>query len=163
MCDSRVLLAGRGELWAPLHVFDVSEAHTVRHSATVRPPNWFYGLACTRRGDDTIVAFSHETAVSLQWLASQRLEQLASAELSDPDKLLFRGDVLLVADWNISTGTPAIKSLSEHEGSLAAKELLGYRSGVRTRVWALAGDRLVSSNDQNSHDLLTYTVVLENF
>ena len=159
VCDSRVLLAGRAELRDPLYVFDVSASHYLSHAAKVSSPNWFYGLACARRGDETLVAFSHETEVSLQRLESQSFKKLASVELSDPDRLLFRGHMLLVADWNKKNSTPAIKSLSAFDDSLTEKVLCGYRSGVRTRVWALAGDRLVSSSDQKLNNLLVHTIV----
>ena len=154
VCDSRVLLGQYGNP-RTLHVFDVSEAHTLSDAGDVTPERRFYGFACARRGNDTLVAFAHSSSVSLQRLASLplRLEPLASVDLTDPRRLLFRGDLLLVADWNEATRTHAIVSFRAADNALSERlVLLGAQTGI-PRAWALAGERLVLAN---SKDLLEY-------
>ena len=42
-----------------LYVFDVNEAQTLSYAGHVTLESEFYGVACTRRDNDTLVAFSH--------------------------------------------------------------------------------------------------------
>ena len=143
LCDSRVLLGNGGNT---LYVFDVNEAHTLSDAGNVTLGSEFWGVACTRRGNDTLVAFSHRSTVSLHRLASLplRLETLASVNLIDPWHLLFRGDLLLVADWNWEIKTNAIVSFRAADNALTERRvLLGAQTGVHVRVWDLAGERLV--------------------
>ena len=147
VCDSRVLLGDIGS--DTMYVFDVNAEHTLRDAGSV---NWkisAYGVACTRRDGVTLVAFSHYTSVSLQRLASLplRLEPIASVDLTDPNLLLFSGDLLLVADLNRATRTYAIVSFRASDNALTERQvLLDAEAGVDVRDWALASDRLVLWN-----------------
>ena len=90
--NSRVLLgdnSGDGRLY----VFDVNAEHSVSATSFLSLESLFGKLACTRRdsGDtDTLVAFSHNTSVSLQRLGSLRLEPFARVNITNSWNLLFR-------------------------------------------------------------------------
>ena len=70
-----------------------------RAVASVHMQNVFNTFACTNRVGDTLVALSHASLVSVQPLASlsQSHDILASVDFTNPDGLLFRGDLMLVA------------------------------------------------------------------
>ena len=84
VCDSRVLLGERGG--DRVYVSDVSAEHTLRDTGNVTLQSGAYGVACTRRDGVTLVAFSHDTSVSLLRLTSLplRLVPLASVSLTAP-------------------------------------------------------------------------------
>ena len=154
MCDLRVLLGQYGG-GNTLYVFDVNKEHTLSAAGNVTL-EWFYGLACTRRGNDTLVAFTHESSVSLQRLASfpLRLEQLASVNVTDAWRLLFRGDLLLVAQYNITLRSDAILSFRVSGNTLTEQRvLLDSQAGVDMHSWALAGERLILATP---YELLEY-------
>ena len=159
LCDSRVLLDGIGN---SMYVFDVSAERTLRDAGNVTLKSEFRRLACTRRDGDTLVAFSHNTSVSLLRLTSLplRLVPLASVSLSDPRQLLFRGDLLLVADWNSANRTASIVSFRASDNELTERRvLLDALASDRVVAWAFAGDRLVLWNRRNnrkSEELLVY-------
>ena len=144
VCDSRVLL---GEWGAnTLYVFDVSEAHTLSAAGNVTLESLYRWVACTRRGNDTLVAIAHESSVSLQRLASfpLRLEPLASVDLTEPCFLLFLGDLLLVTEWNSGTKTQAIVLFRVTNKAFSERLVLLFFRPVYDPVrWALAGERLV--------------------
>ena len=161
VCDSRVLLFERGG--NTLYVFDVNAEHTLHYAGYVTQQTAMYGLVCTRRVNDTLVAFSHErTSVSLHRLASLplRLEPLSRVDLTDPHPfLLFRGDLLLVVDFNSHTDLTDIVSLRVSGNALTERRvLLDAQAGVHVAFWALAGDRLVLW-DGKSKDLLVYAFI----
>ena len=158
VCDSRVLF-GRG-MTNTLYVFDVSAAHTLREAGSVSLQTTSSCLACTRRDNDTLVAFAHYDSVSLQRLTSPllRLEQIASVKLTEPRHLVFVGDQLLVADLNDDTGKHAIVSLRATGNALSERRvLLNAQRSVYVSCWTLAGDKLVivewDSTNQKSGDL----------
>ena len=164
MCDSRVmLLVGNKQLYT-LYEFDVSAEHILRNAGSVTLETATYDLACTRRDNDTLVAFSHDTSVSLQRLTSLplRLEPLASVNLTDPWRLLFRGDLLLVNVWNHAANKYAIVSFRATGNALTEPRVLldAQRSDRYVGAWAFAGDRLVVSElnrtDETQRDLLVY-------
>ena len=108
--------------------------------------NVFSHFACTRRGNDTLFAFAHSAPVSLWRLESfsMRFEWIASAELTAPDVLMFREELLLVGIWNNTIAKHAIVSLQLSSSALTEKRvLLDNRADVWVGSWALADDRLV--------------------
>ena len=140
-----------------LYVFDVSAERTLLDAGSVTLQSQFYGVAaCTRREGITVFAFSHGISVSLLRLTSLplRLVPLASVSLADPHRLLFREDLLLVADWNRATGTDAIVSFRASDNGLTERRVL-LDAGVDVYAWALASDRLVLWN-WKSEELLVY-------
>ena len=146
VCDSRVLLGQWGG--RTMYVFDVSAEHTLRDAGNVTLQSWIFWVACTRLDGVTLVAFSHVTSVTLHRLTSlpRRLQPLASVGLIDPYRLLFRGDLLLVDDWNRAN---RIVSFRASDNALTERRvLLEAQAGVSVLVhaWALAGDRLVLWN-----------------
>ena len=156
VCDSRVLLGGEG--WDKLYVLDVSAEHTLRDAGSVTLRSGAYEVACTRRDGVTLVAFSHNTSVSLLRLTSLplRLVPLASVSLTAPYRLLFREDLLLVADWNKATRKGAIVSFRVSSNALTERRvLIDAQAGISVMAWALAGDRLVFWNWE-SKELLVY-------
>ena len=158
VCDSRVLLGGR----YTLNVFDVSAEHTLLDAGNVTWQSRFrkfectgldcdtiVAVVCTRRDSNTLVAFSDDTSVFLQRLASLplRLEPLASVNLTAPRLLLFRGDLLIIADWNRANRTDTIVSFRVSGNALTERRvLLDAQAGVYVGAWALASDRLVLMN-----------------
>ena len=148
VCDSRVLL-GR---WNTLYVFDVSAEHTLRDAGSVTLQSQAYTIACTRLDGVTLVAFSHDTSVSLLRLTSLplRLVPLASVSLNftHPNHLLFREDLLLVADWDSSI----VSFRASYNAHTERRVLL---DGVSIGAWALASDRLVLW-DLHSTELRVY-------
>ena len=68
VCGSRVLLVERGG--NTMYVFDVSAEHTLRDAGSVTYSSSLYGVACILRDGVTLVAFSHDTSVSLLRLTS---------------------------------------------------------------------------------------------
>ena len=155
--DSRVLLAQQTEDTNRLHTFDMSEPHGLRPVGAVVPDVQFWRFACSRVGADTLVAFVHETAVSLHRLAALQLEPLAQVDLTDPRILLFRGDLLLVADWSEDTKTHAVVPLLATGGRLTRLPhlLLDAANSVAIDEWCLSSDHLVVL-DWKSKDLLKY-------
>ena len=154
VCDSRVLLGNEHTFY----VFDVSAEHTLRDAGSVTWQSRFYVVACTRRDGVTLVAFSHGTSVSLLRLTSLplRLESLATVSLTEPRRLLFREDLLLVANWNRATHTGAIVSFRVSDNALTERRvLIDAQAGVRVGAWALASDRLVLLN-REPDELLVY-------
>ena len=127
-------------------MFEVSATHNLRAAGTVLLQNQFYGLACTRRDGETLVAFSHERSVSLQRFASLplRLEPLASVDFTKLVSLLFREDLLLIAHGNRCIFQNAITSLHVSGNEFTERQvLLDAEAGVGVDAWALVGDRLV--------------------
>ena len=157
VCDSRVLLGQEGE--NTLYVFDVSAESTLRDAGNVTLQSEIYGVACTRRDGVTLVAFSHNTSVSLLRLTSLplRLVPLASVSLTEPTRLLFREDLLLVTDWNRANRTDAIVSFRVSGNVLSERRvLLDAQAGLDVNYgWDLASDRLVLW-DWNSNELRVY-------
>ena len=155
VCDSLVLLLAEAERDCTLHLFNVNAVHFMISvgSVTLKQPT--KGLACTRRGNNTYVAFAHVSLVSLYLLESQSLlfKPLASFTLEKPHLLLFCGDLLLVADWNETTKTPAIVSLRAFGKGLNV--LLDADAGIEVGAWAIAGDRLVLWNQKSKHLLVS--------
>ena len=152
VCDSRVLLAEHGRR---LHAFDVSAQHGLSAAGTVEPEIQFKSFSFARVSADNLVAFSHETDVSLHRLAGLRLEPLDCIKFQNPSKLLFRADLLLVADRNEADSADAILSLSATEGRLMRRTTLLNRLDVCINQWCLANDHLVVW-DKNSYDILDY-------
>ena len=158
VCDSRVLLGDAGG--NTMYVFDVSAEHTLRDAGNVTLQSKTYAVACTRRDGVTLVAFSHDTSVSLLRHTSLplRLVPLASVSLTAPHRLLFREDLLLVSDWNKANRTGAIVSFRASDNELTERRvLLDAQAGVSVNAWAFAGDRLVLQN-WNSNDLVVYAL-----
>ena len=156
VCDSRVLLGQ----WRSdrVNVFEVSAEHTLRDAGSLTLQSGFNGVACTRRDGITLVAFSNETSVTLLRLMSftLRLVPLASVSLTAPHRVLFREDLLLVADWNKANRTDAIVSFRVSGNALTERRvLLDAQAGVRVVAWTLASDRLVL-RDLKSEELLVY-------
>ena len=161
VCDSRVLLGQLGG--TVLYVDDVSANHSLHYAGNVTLPSAINGVACTRRGNDTLVAFAHNSSVSLQRLASRplRLEPLASVNLTAPWRLLFRGDLLLAADWNRDNVTQAIVSFRATDNALTERRVLrDAQNSVHVIGWTLAGEKLVVSQwnrtEETSGDLIVY-------
>ena len=156
VCDSRVLLIERKG--NTMFVFDVSAEHTLRDAGNVTLQSGFSWVACTRRDGVTLVAFSHNTSVSLLRLTSIPLSlvPLASVSLTAPYRLMFREDLLLLSDWNVTTVTDAIVSFRVSGNPLTERRmLLDAQAGVRVDACALASDRLVLWN-RKSEELLVY-------
>ena len=148
-CGSRVLLAERGIGVNTLYVLDVSAEHTVRHTGNVLLHIAINGLACTRRENDTLVALSNRTSVSLQRLPSEsdtlRLEPVdTSVGINAPHHLIFCGELLLVADWKTSNERHAIFSLrATNDGLTQWQVLFDAHNSVDFSDWAIADNRLV--------------------
>ena len=157
VCDSRVLLYSYEEAGLnAMQVFDVSAEHKLRAAGNVTLPSDIYEMiACTRRDGVTLVAFSNDTSVSLLRLTSLLLhrESLTSVSLTAPRRLLFRGDLLLVADWN--RDPDMIVSFRVSGNALTERQVLLDEAGVRVEAWALASDRLVLWNEE-PEELLVY-------
>ena len=162
VCDSRVLLGQWGG--NALYSFDLSAKHTLQDADKAHLLE-SRGFACTRRGNDTLVALPQWPSVSLQQLAThplQHLKQLATSDvLTSPQFVLFRGELLLVADWNFDTKTHAIVSLHQMGNALAEQRvLLEAKRSVNVNFWTLSGDRLVVSEwnemARKSGDLYVY-------
>ena len=161
VCDSLVLLGGGGE--NTLNVFDVSAEHTMRYAGNAtwqssQNHRLFHRITCTRRDGVTLVAFTHDSSVFLLRLTllPLRLVPLANVSLTDSHGLLFREDLLLVADWNRATLTSAIVSIRASDNALTERRvLLDAQAGVRVEAWALASDRLVLWNGE-PEELLVY-------
>ena len=159
---SRVLLGG-GDVSDKLYAFDLNAEHRLLPVGTIVPDNKFSEFASTRNGSDTIVALSHynDKSVSLQRLVELRLELLARVQLTEPSKLQFHGDRLLVAHWNKTVdkeevSTHSITSYAATGGWLTqAKQLFDAKAGIRVATWCVAGERLLIG-DTNSEDLLLY-------
>ena len=148
VCGSRVLLGGRGG--NTLYVFDVGANHSLREAGTVTLAlqTILKGLACTRRDNDTLVAYSHGTSVYLQRLDSLplRVLPLANVNLTYPSELLFRGELLLVEDWKQAVKKDDIYLFRVTRNALIeGRVLLDTQSPVSVAVydWTFAGDRLV--------------------
>lgn len=163
-----------------LYVYEVSAAHTLQNADSMRIPKIInvysrgnpYRLACTRRGNDTLVAFTHESSVSLQRvrLASLPLNLEHIGMIGDvftgADLLLFREDLLLVADRDHKVRKHAIVSLRATSNALTVRRvLLDAESSVHVLDWTLAGGRLVLSERKEEFqttlpgDLLVYDFV----
>ena len=155
VCESRALLAQAIET-CRLRVFEVNAQHGLRSVCTVETEIPFWRFTCSRIGPDTLVAFAHQTAVSLHRLAARRLEPLDRFELGDPYNLLFRGDLLLVTNRNNETDPDAIVPLLATEGHLMLLPLLlDAMDSVCIDEWCLVGDHLVVVEDR-SKDMLEY-------
>lgn len=124
VCESRVLLGNE----TTLYVFDVSAAHTLSDAGSIVDQRGINGLACIRRDGDTLVSTANWTSVSLQRLASLplRLEHIAtSGDFTRANQLLFRGELLLVADRMSGIGKHAIVSFRTRDKALnERRELL---------------------------------------
>ena len=140
-----------------MYVFDVGREHTLHDAGKFTLKKRFYDVACTRRGDDTLVAFanSHRSRVALKRLVSQqrlRLKRLAKVDITEPLWLLFRGDLLLVADWNSTTKTHTIVSFRASGNALTERRVL-LEDRFHEFRWALAGERHVIAS---LNELLVY-------
>ena len=124
-CNSHVLLT-EGE--NTLYVFDVSAGHNLRDAGSLPQQTAIKALACACSDDETLVAFAKADSVSLHRLTSGplRLEPLAtSVNLKYPDRLLFCGELLLVADRNrATTGSHAIVSFRATGNALTERRVL---------------------------------------
>ena len=156
VCHSRILLFASGK--QTVYMFDVSAEHILRAAGNVTVQSEIIGLACTRREDDMLIAFSHPRTVVLQRLVPLplHLELLATRDdITDPGRLLFRGDMLLIADTPFARPL-AIISLRVSGNALTDRRiLLEDENSIFLGDWALAGDQLLLS-DFISKDLLVY-------
>lgn len=151
VCGSRVLFGRFGDY--TINVYEVNVNYRILWSiGTLYLNNSFKFFACTRRGNDTLVAFSHDKSVSLQRFDSLalRLEPLANVELSSPAFLLFRGEKLLVWDRNWSTGIHCIVSLRVSGSGLTEKHVL--LDNVEVSAWTLTSmhDKLIIWNKNSA-------------
>ena len=163
VCDSHVLL-GREEGDGTLYVYNVNEHHNVSAAGSVHfSQQNLERIACTRIINDTYVALTrhNKTQVTMNrlvWPLTPSYEDLDVITGKYSRRLLFRGDLLLVADWNSTTNSHAIVSLRSSGGALSEKRVL-FDATLEDRIevcaWALAGDRLVLW-DYFSRDLLIY-------
>ena len=121
VCDSHVLL-GREEGDGTLYVYNVSENHNV---SSVHFSQQNLTLAYTRISNNTYVALTrhNKTQVTLHrlvWpLTPRGSRRIHGQYLSKV--LLFRGDLLIIADWNSTTNSHAIVSLRASGGALSEK------------------------------------------
>ena len=165
VCKSRILLAKEGVI-NTLYLFNVSAEQTLSAEDSVNVTSemgdsYIYRLACVRRDDDKLVAFSHWDSVSLYRLIRKslqlKLEKIDRVELSAPVELVFRGDLLLVKHrdrtFNISSFRASGSGLTEERVLLAAV--------VDVDAWTLAGDKLVLWN-QYTKNLLAYVFEYSN-
>ena len=156
--DSRALFGGRP--LDRLYAFDVSREHRVCAIGAVVLEMRLGNFACTRLGTDWLVAISESggTCLSVYRLVALRLELLARTTLVDPRWLLFREDLLLVADYNADTSSSAIVPFRVTGARVTRlPELLGRNAHVEVDEWCLSGNRLVVL-DLKSNDLLIYTL-----
>ena len=139
VCDSRVLLFGRGR--HTFYVFVVSAKHTLHDASNVTLQIAFNGVACTRLDNDTLVAFTYWNKASFVFLQRLASLPLASVSFTAPYPLLFRRDLLLVADWNRATGLYTIVSFRASVDALTERRVLLYvQAGVDVDHWVIAGD-----------------------
>ena len=147
VCHSHVLIGGGGT--NTLHVFGVSAAHQLSDAGILFLRDAIDRLACTRRENVTLVAFTLvSSVVSLQRLVSWlplRLEPIATNnEFSQTHRLLFFKDLLLLAHWNRAAQKQTIVSFRISENALSEQRvLLCLRATVFVATWTSAGDRLV--------------------
>ena len=174
VCNSHVLVLMRwqGNL---VYVFKVSAEHSVRNAGSLQLWRWsgyeeWMGLDCTRIGDVTYVAVSHRVPdvvqlLPLEWyFGSPKLSlfQRHTHDFYRPGLLLFRGDLLLVADCHSSSLKDAIVSfrvsgdaLTEQKKLLVDAAAASDKNGIDVGVWTVSGNRLVLW-DQRKRALLTY-------
>lgn len=141
--DSR-LIFGRS-MSEKLYVFDVSADHHLRAVGAIALEDSLRKFACTRLGADPLVAITDygNKGVSLNRLVTLPIDPLARADLIQAGWLLFRGDLLLVADFNRDAMSHAVVPFRVTGGQLTRlPELLGTNAGVYVDIWCLAGDRL---------------------
>ena len=165
VCNSLVFLGNGGET---LYVIEVNKEHRLLDRSFVNiPGKKFYKLACSRLGNsnDTRVAFAcADKSVSLWLLKSVtplvlRFERVWHFEVTDPRRLLFRGDQQLLLAVKYTTDSHLIKLLqitgSEEASTIAVEH---KESGVSIGAWSLAGDRLViwdmKSSDPQAFEFL---------
>lgn len=154
VCESRVLLGTQN--YSYLRAFDVSAEHKLRPVGDVVVNTKFRHFACTHVDADTLVAFSHQTSVSLQRLVGLQLEPLAEIAFSQLSRLLFRGQLLLGIGWNKDRKDNIVSFLvTGTRLNLQPQMLLDFNASVKVGHWCIAGDRLVVQ-DGASNDLLVY-------
>ena len=165
VCDSRALLAS--EMPHSLDLFEVSADNRVRAVGAVVLANStpFADFACSRLDADFLVALAHyrqqqmPPAVSLQRLLGRTLEPLAVVELTQPNRLLFFGNLLLVAERYRDTNTQVVVSLLATAAGLTHQRQLLHcccGRGVDVKQWCVADDQLVVQHNPSS-DILIYT------
>ena len=161
VCDSRVLIPD----WDrhTVYVFDVNAEHNVSVVGSVPDSRDIHKLACFRRDNDTLVAFSHLNSTSLNGLTSSplSLKELWRVGIINPYELVFYKELLLIADLvnnNQTHKSHNIMSFRVSDSELKEnRELLASEVNVYVRAWALAGERLVLW-DENSWNLLVYAL-----
>ena len=146
-CNSHVLLTG-GENQGTLFVFDVNVAppHTLRDAGSLPQQTAIYALACTRA---TTKRSSHLQKQTQCLCTGSRHAHSSSSPIVDliwvyPNRLLFRGELLLVADMNSAiTGSHTIVSFRATGNALTEQRvLLDDQDSVVGRAWLdSAGDR----------------------
>ena len=162
VCDSRVLVVGIGDSGLVLHhMFDITAQHNLIGAGPEVQQRLGYNLACTRRDNDTLIATDGGGSVSLQRLATGplRLEHIAtSQDVAYIFKLLFRGELLLVADWKYENNTHKriIQSFRATPNALTERRVLLHNVSFFLD-WTLAGDRLVLADTDSN--LLVYDFV----
>ena len=175
-CHSLVLVFRPDGMDNFLDVYNVSAEHSVSYAGREYLTTWME-LACTRIGKDTYVAVSHRFPLAvvlyrIEWASkslgirktvfSISLSYVNEYSLNRPGCLLFRGDLLLVADRNLNTDTDSIVSFRVSDGKLTEmRELLAVadadknKNGIKVLVWTLVGHRLILW-DERSSGLIIY-------
>lgn len=155
VCNLQILLGNFGE--DRLFIFGVNSQHRLSSLCAVVLENRYNYFACACIDGETLVAFSHDNAlVTLRRLVERRIMQIACIKLTYPQRLLFRGNELLVADFNERTKSHEIVSLLATSGRLMLRgSLLPSNASVKVWKWCLSGDRLVVW-DNKSKDILVY-------
>ena len=153
-CHSRVLL---GKLGADIiDVFVLSKDHSLTSEGPILLQKELFRFACTRLASDTLMAFNHKESVSLHRLLNLQLERLAQVDLTNPQWLLFRGDLLFVADMNKSTETHAIVSCIVKGGELTYKrQVLDSKDSIKISEWCLASNKIVAK-EFKTQDLVIF-------
>ena len=154
-CNSRVLIGRLGE--DIIYVFVLSKDHSLNSEGPILlQQQELFRFACTRLDTDTLVAFNHKKSVSLHRLVSLQLERLAQVDLTNPQWLLFRGDLLFVADMNKSTETHAIVSYIVKGGELTQEsQVLDSKDCIKISEWCLASNKIVAK-EFKTQDLVIF-------
>ena len=140
-CANLMFFFGTGGF---LRAFYVTRLHNLRLIGNIDVNTKYKHFACTLVDADIIVAFSHQTSVSLHRLVAQRLEPLSEIASIELSWLLFRGPLLLGIGRNKERKENIVSLLITESGhNLHPQVLYDFDACVQVSRWCIAGNRLV--------------------
>ena len=156
LSDSRVLIGERVSTYMELFRVESGPRIARLHRIHVTEQYCSFSATCT---SDTLVAMSYnsDNSVRLHRLRGDRLQELAHIQLSNPYKLMWLADRLLVTDRDSEKNADAVIELEVSDTRLERRrEIIATSEKIFVQILCAVNDELAIF-DSNSRHILLYS------